>query len=103
MFPKSRYHQMRARHAARIPFAAALILGALVLPLSSASAYSFRVKAACARDYYAHCSAYSLESQEVRQCMRAVGRGLSTRCIDALVADGEVSKAEVARRSASLR
>ena len=102
MFPKSRYYQMPARAAAGIR-PAMLMAGVMVLPLSSASAYSLGVKTACAGDYYAHCSAYSLESQEVRRCMRAVGRGLSPRCINALVADGEVSKEEVARRSASLR
>jgi hypothetical protein len=30
--------------------------------------------------------------------MRAVGNGLSKRCVNALVAAGEVSSAEVARR-----
>jgi hypothetical protein len=35
--------------------------------------------------------------------MRAVGYKLSKGCVDALVDAGEVSKAEVARRSASNR
>ena len=33
--------------------------------------------------------------------MRAVGSGLSRGCVDALVADGEVSAAEVAKRRSS--
>ena len=89
--------------ASRWRLTAALALVVASLPLSEASAYSLRVKMACAGDYYSHCSAYSLDSQELRQCMRTTGPALSKSCVSALVADGEVSKAEVARRSASLR
>jgi hypothetical protein len=64
----------------------------------NAFAVSLRVQIACAADYYAHCSAYSPTSNEVRSCMRSVGNALSKRCVDALVADGEVSANEVARR-----
>ncbi len=72
---------------------------AILLPVASnAYAVSLRVQLACAADYYAHCSAYSPGSQQVRSCMRAVGAGLSKRCVDALVSEGEVSAAEVAHR-----
>lgn len=72
---------------------------AAVLPLSeSAFAVSLRVQIACAADYYAHCSAFSPTSPQVRSCMRAVGNSLSKRCVDALVSAGEVSANEVARR-----
>ncbi|MEQ1651197.1 MAG: hypothetical protein ABL897_01775 [Hyphomicrobium sp.] len=70
-----------------------------VLFVPQASAVSTRVKLACAKDYYAHCSKHSPGSPEVRQCMRAVGEGLSQRCLNALVAAGEVSEKEVAEHS----
>lgn len=76
----------------------ALIAIAAILPASSAFAISLRVQIACATDYYAHCSAYSPTSPQVRSCMRAVGNSLSKRCVDALVSAGEVSAAEVSRR-----
>ena len=80
---------------------------ALVIPIfaaaSDAGAVSTRVKLACAKDYYAHCSKYSPDTPEVRACMDSVGDRLSKRCVDALVAEGEVSKSEVAERSANLR
>lgn len=73
-------------------------LASLALLASNANAVSLRVQIACATDYYAHCSAYSPTSSQVRSCMRAVGAGLSKRCVDALVAAGEVSAKEVAHR-----
>lgn len=73
-------------------------LASLALIASNANAVSLRVQIACATDYYAHCSAYSPTSSQVRSCMRAVGAGLSKRCVDALVAAGEVSAKEVAHR-----
>ena len=88
--------------AARAAFSAALALAALVTTTYQANALSLGVKIACASDYYAHCSAYSPGSDEVRSCMRKVGTGLSRGCVDALVAAGEVSASEVnKRRSAS--
>lgn len=72
---------------------------AAILPMTgNAFAVSLRVQIACAADYYAHCSAYSPSGPQVRSCMRAVGAGLSKTCVNALVAAGEVSAAEVARR-----
>lgn len=73
------------------------------LPVADASAYSLRVKLACAGDYYAYCSSYGLDSPELRQCINNVSTRLSQGCIKALVAEGEVSQREVARRFAKLR
>ena len=67
----------------------------------NAFAVSLRVQIACAGDYYAHCSAYSPDSPQVRSCMRAVGTRLSKGCVSALVAAGEVSSAEVKRHSST--
>jgi hypothetical protein len=79
---------------------AAIAFGAAVLPATQASAVSASVRYACASDYLANCSAYSPNSPETRRCMRKVGHRLSRGCINALVAAGEVSKAEVSSRSA---
>lgn len=76
----------------------ALALGGAAVTANDALAVSLSVQLACASDYYAHCSAYSPDSPQVRSCMRAVGNGLSKRCANALVAAGEVSSVEVARR-----
>lgn len=84
-------------------------IGGLVGTLSlvgmtgSAGAVSMRVQMACSGDYYAHCSAYSPDSPQVRSCMRSVGAPLSKGCISALVAAGEVSAAEVAGHGATGR
>ncbi len=82
--------------------AAAFLLG-VTLPISQAAAISAQVRHACAGDYFNNCSSFAPESAQTRRCMRAVGHRLSKGCVRALVAAGEVSKAEVARRSASRR
>jgi hypothetical protein len=82
---------------------AAVALGAAVLPATQAAAVSGSVRYACAGDYLANCSAYDPDSAQTRRCMRAVGFRLSKSCLNALVAAGEVSRSEVARRSASER
>lgn len=77
-------------------------IGAFAAALAASNgseAASTRVKFACARDYYAHCRAFDPKSSEVRACMRAAGEKLSTRCVNALVAEGEVSPKEVAQRN----
>ena len=78
----------------------ALLLGALTVQTSQASAVSAAVKIACMSDYFAYCSAYEVGSQELRQCMRSVGSRLSKPCVNALVSAGEVPKSEVSRRAA---
>lgn len=86
------------RAASRSAVFSIVTLAAGVPMAGNAFAISLRVQIACASDYYAHCSAYSPTSTEVRSCMRAVGNALSKRCVDALVAAGEVSSKEVAHR-----
>ncbi len=71
------------------------------LAATGASAASLRVQIACAADYYAYCSQHPEDSPAVRRCMSANGQKLSWGCINALVAAGEVSKAEVERRKVS--
>lgn len=81
---------------------AMLVAGAaLAATTTGASAVSLSVRKACASDYFAHCSQHPVGSPGVRQCMSAVGSRLSKGCVSALVAAGEVSQAEVKRRTAS--
>jgi hypothetical protein len=81
--------------------AAAAAAGIAGLSATSASAVDMRVAMACAGDYYALCSQHPTEGPAVRQCMRTNGHKLSKRCVSALISAGEVSQAEVDRRSAS--
>jgi hypothetical protein len=89
--------------AVRATVAVAVAIGAFAVQSSSANAMGLRVKLACAGDYYTHCSANSPDSPATRQCMRNVGEALSHSCVDALVAEGEVSADEVARRRSALK
>ena len=89
--------------ACRAALITAAGLGAAVLFASQAAAVSPQVRNACAGDYLNNCSGYQPESAQTRKCMRAVGARLSKGCISALAAAGEVSKSEMARRSASNR
>ena len=83
------------RGARFLSYLAVAVALAAVLP-QNAHAVSTRVKLACAKDYYAHCSQHAPNSPGVRNCMRAVGNALSPKCVSALVADGEVAGKEVA-------
>jgi len=84
----------------RNTLAMAIALGAAVLFTSEAGAVSASVRFACASDYLANCSAYAPSSAETRRCMRKVGLRLSRRCLNALVAAGEVSKSAIEPREA---
>ena len=90
----------RAMGLSGILAVAAVVAGFSALS-TGALAASARVKVACANDYFAHCSSHGPDSPETRSCMRAVGAGLSHSCVTALIADGEVSAAEVAKRRAA--
>jgi len=91
------------RAGVRATFTATLAVGALLLGVVQASAASASVTSACASDYFAYCSQHDPDGPGVRRCMRANGRNLSMGCINALIAAGEVSKEEVARRARSGR
>jgi hypothetical protein len=76
-------------------------LGSLILFAADAGAVDARVSSACAGDYLTYCSQHDPDGPGTRRCMRANGLKLSKACVNALVAAGEVSKREVARRAAS--
>lgn len=80
---------------------AALALAALLVQSLCANAVGDRVKTACKADYYQHCSQFSVGTEELRQCMRKVGEGLSAPCLVALVEEGEITKADVEKAKIS--
>jgi len=100
MFATSPVFQLPAYRAALVA-AVALISG--IATITPASAINPQVRNACANDYLSNCSQFRPDSAETRRCMRSVGHRLSKGCITALVSAGEVSKAEIQRRSASTR
>jgi hypothetical protein len=83
--------------------AVAALFATAIIWTADAGAVSTRVKLACAKDYYAHCSHFRPDTPEVRRCMREAGEKLSSRCVNALVAAGEVSQREVAQRASNIR
>lgn len=82
----------------RLPFAFIVGLTALTVA-TTANAVDRRIASACAGDYLSLCSEHDPDGPGVRKCFRTNGASLSARCVDALVAAGEVSKSEVARKS----
>ncbi len=83
----------KCSHDRALPVLRAAAAALFVLACGSAAyAYSARVNSACERDYYRFCAKYSIGTPELRDCMLASRRALSHRCIDALVAAGEVPK-----------
>ena len=51
----------------------------------------------CANDYKKFCGDYGLQTSALNLCMRKAGPSLSPACVQALVAAGKVSQAEVDR------
>ena len=66
--------------------------------VAEADSYSKAVQQSCASDYKKYCGEYGLESTALRGCMDRNGNSLSRTCVQALVASGQVSQAEVDRR-----
>lgn len=89
--------------ALRRGLTAALVIGAMTVQAQQAAAVSMAVQMACLSDYLAYCSKHEVGSPALRACMNANGAKLSKRCVNGLIAAGEVSKAEVDRRSAAAR
>lgn len=87
----------------RAVVAVALAVSSMLVAASSAIGASAAVEAACMSDYFTFCSKHEPGSSGVRSCMKANGSKLSDQCVKALVADGEVSKADVAKRQANAK
>ncbi len=78
-----------------------LVVAAIALAATaSAQGVSSSVRSACTSDYFAHCSKHAVGSASLRSCMSANGPKLSSRCLNALVAAGEVTPKTVAKRKA---
>lgn len=67
------------------------------------SRYSKAVEKACVADYKKYCGEYGIETEALRICMDKHGQSLTKTCVRALVDAGEVSQAEVDRRSKRTR
>jgi hypothetical protein len=78
---------------------AAALLGLAVVMPAPASAVSANVRNACMGDYFSYCAGMEVGSKELRRCFSRNGSKLSSGCVSALVAAGEVSQAEVNRRA----
>ena len=91
------------RTSAHKILAACLGLSTVFLLMASAEAVDAHVRSACMGEYFAYCSQHDPDGSGVRRCMRTNGRKLSPACLNALIAAGEVSKKQVARRSAAAR
>ena len=83
-------------------FRTGIIVGAALTLATVAEAetksYSKAVQQNCNQDYKTYCGEYGLESNALRDCMDRNGEKLTKACVNALVADGHVSQAEVERR-----
>lgn len=85
---------MRIRHTTTVLAIFALILASLPAP---ASAVTQRMKRDCRVDYNRYCKKYQLGSEGLRACMSRSIRKVSNRCVSALVAGGEMTKAQADR------
>lgn len=80
--------------------AALAALATLAAQTTHVFAASGSVERACAADYFSYCSQYDPEGAATRSCMKANGARLSQRCVNALVAAGEVAKSDTERKTA---
>jgi hypothetical protein len=83
--------------------AVTLVSGGLAVQGNQASAVSLSVQYACMGDYFRYCSQHDPDGPGVRSCMSGNGHRLTKTCVKALVRAGEVSQAEVNRRSSRRR
>ncbi len=59
---------------------------------SPADAVSSKVRTACKNDYLRFCPNYEPDTTKARQCMRSMGKRLSSKCINALADAGEIKR-----------
>lgn len=90
---------VRCFSSSMLGFAALIAAGLVALSSTPAAAVSSSVRNACMSDYFAYCAGLEVGSKELRRCMNKAGPKLQPGCVQALVAAGEVSQAEVKRRA----
>jgi hypothetical protein len=84
-----------AMKSATAAFAA---FGILVMALpATAGTVTERMRRDCRSDYNRYCKAYPVGSEGLRACMSRSIRGVSNRCVGALVAGGEMTQAQADR------
>ena len=95
------------RSRARLPAAFVLILCCVGSAPSAAFAQAGTItkgmQTYCANDYKRFCGDYGLQSSALNLCMKKAGPSLSPACVQALVAAGKVSQAEVNRIKAQMK
>lgn len=69
----------------------------LVMLTVAAGAVTERQKRDCKADYNRFCKKYTVGSEGLRACMSRSIKKVSNRCISALVAGGDMSKAQADR------
>jgi hypothetical protein len=57
----------------------------------------------CANDYKKFCGDYGLQTSALNLCMKKAGPSLSPACVQALVAAGKVSQAQVDKIKAQMK
>jgi hypothetical protein len=70
--------------------AAVIVVGSGLV--ASSAAHADRVRNACSGDYHRFCSQYRPDSSQMRACMQANGRALSTGCVNALMDAGIIDR-----------
>jgi hypothetical protein len=75
----------------------ALCAFVLVSLTSAAGAVTERQKRDCKADYNRYCKKYEIGSEGLRACMSRSIKRVSNRCISALVAGGDMTKAQADR------
>ena len=93
---------------------AVLSIGALILMLgcvvsaptlvwAQAGAITKDMQNYCVNDYKKFCGDYGLQSAALNLCMKKAGPSLSPACVQALVAAGKVSQADVDKVKAQMK
>jgi hypothetical protein len=95
------------RHRSRLPIAFVVILSACaatsVAWAGGAGTITPAMQNNCANDYKKFCGDYGLQSNALTLCMKKAGPSLSPGCVQALVAAGKVSQADVDRIKAQMK
>jgi hypothetical protein len=91
---------------ATLPTALVLFLGVLCAPslaLAQAGTITPAMQNNCVNDYKKFCGDYGLQSAALNLCMKKAGPSLSPACVQALIAAGKVSQADVDKVKAQMK
>jgi hypothetical protein len=72
------------------------------LPSPAFAAITQALKDACHNDYLAYCDGMAVPSPMLRTCLRVHMMQLSKGCLHSLIANGEVTKADIAAYKAAI-